>query len=127
MDPFSRTDGTHTLTGWPSNNTNGVGFKVHFGEVLVSGISRMSRIAVSGIPGEKVCTVDRFYIDLPFRSDKSRRHGAAAMSLLCSMYRAGNTSFLKVVTATPGGKRFYLRCGFVEDAMGDLIMDLQRT
>ena len=91
----------------------------------MSGSTNMSRISVTGRPGEKICVIDRFSIDKVHREDKIKRHGAAAMTALCLMYRSAGTSLLKVVNPTSAGRRFYCRSGFFADHAGDLIVSLQ--
>ena len=112
-------NGSHTLTAYKSNNNRGLGFDVHFGDVLVSGMH--DRIAMTGYPGDKECVVDRFYIDRNYRRSKEH-HGSSAMSLLLSMYGVAGTSVMYVTNATAEGRPFYIGNGFEQDPMGNLII-----
>ena len=117
---YTLSSATHTLNAYSCNNTDGVAFDVLHGNVLVSG-GGATRIAVAGLPGQKLVIIDRFYIDARYRGDKLNRHGAEAMSLLCRLYIDAGTSVLKVVNPTGKGRKFYIRCGFTKDPCGDLI------
>ena len=113
--------GSHTLTAYKSNNVRGLGFDVHFGDVLVSGMH--DRIAMTGYPGDSQCVIDRFYIDRTYRRSKDH-HGTNAMSLLLSMYGAAGTSVVYVTNPTAEGRLFYIGNGFETDPMGNLIIRL---
>ena len=112
--------GKYKLEAYHSNNTDGVGFIGSFNGTTVSGND--TRICVTGLPGVQIGKIPRFYVD---KAHRSGGHGRNLMALLCLMYASAGTTELEISTPNANGTRFYPKCGFQKDDMGDFRLALQ--
>jgi hypothetical protein len=108
---------------------NSVGIVGFFGDIVVSGHSRIyrsgKRIVISGRPGDKTATVDQFYVDPPHRRHSTLRHGQQLWRLTQKLYGQAGTLRFICTTATTKGHKFYVRMGFVVNPVAqDLVLTI---
>ena len=115
--------GNYRLCGYYTNKkATGIAFDGFYKDVLISGYTH--RIALTGVPGVKVATIDRFYLLKLYKSSNELRHGSNLMKLLVRTYKDAGTLQFLVNNPTSEGRRFYLRNEFARTDVGDYLKQL---
>ena len=100
------------------------GVRVHVtkdGEVIVP---EKFGLSLSHPPGADEVQIDKFNIMFQHRR---RRHGTEIMRRLAKWYLAAGTSSFTVTAWTEPGRKFYKKCGFERNVMGDVVLQLRNA
>ena len=79
-------------------------------------------LSLSHLPGDEEVQIDKFNLHLQHRR---RGHGTEIMRRLVEWYRGAGSTYFKVTAYTDVGRRFYIKCGFKRNFVGNFVLELK--